>query len=67
MPKPPEMGHLTFDPPIKAGSERFYRYWELIHEMGLKREVVFFYKGFHELHGLSFPTKAQAMLFKLRL
>lgn len=67
MPAPPEMGHLNFNPPIALKSDRYYRAWELIEEMGLKKEVVQLYRGNHELYGLSFPTKEQAMLFRLRL
>lgn len=67
MPAPPERGNLHFDPPIKHGSERYHRMWELLSDMGMRRAVVFHYKGHMDLHDLSFPTKALALMFKLRL
>lgn len=67
VPKPADMHHLVFDPPITHGSERYHRSWELLSDMGLRRAVVFHYKGNMELHGLTFPTKPLALMFKLRL
>lgn len=67
MPKPPEMGFISFDPPLPFKSDKFNRAWDLIEEMGLLREVVFSYVGNHQIKGLGFPTKDQAMMFKLRL
>lgn len=62
-----ETGFLHFNPPIEHNSERYFRTWELLTEMGLRREVAFCYKGNMQLWGLGFPTKDQAMIFKLRL
>lgn len=67
MPAPPEMGHLKFDPPIRPYTEEYKRAWFLLKEMNLTKEVVFSYKGNMDLHGLTFPTKEQAMMFRLRL
>ena len=67
MPKPSEMGHLYFDPPITLKSDRYHRAWELLDEMDLRQEVVMSYRGNTELYALGFPSKEQAMLFKLRL
>jgi hypothetical protein len=35
--------------------------------MGIKNKVAFIYRGRQDLHGLAFPSKEQAMIFKLRL
>lgn len=67
MPKPPEMGYVSFDPPLVFKGEKFNRAWEIIMEMNILHEVAFCYVGNHEIKGLGFPTKEQAMLFKLRL
>lgn len=67
MPKPPEMGHVSFDPPLAFKSEKFNRAWDLLIEMMVDREVVFHYVGNHQIKSLSFPTKELAMMFKLRL
>lgn len=67
MPKPPERGNLEFDPPLKPGTDQFIRAWELLLEMDLSREVVFHYVGVGWIKALSFPTKAEAMIFRLRL
>lgn len=67
MPKPPERGNLSFDPPLAMKSDEYNRAWELILEMGLSREVAFLYVGNGAIKGLSFPTKDQAMMFRLRL
>lgn len=67
MSRPPESWYLTLDPPIILKSDRYYRAWELLDEMHLRQEVVFSYRNHMELYGLGFPSKEQAMIFKLRL
>lgn len=67
MPAPPERGNLSFDPPLKMRSDEYNRAWELLLEMDLSREVVFRYVGMGAIKGLSFPTREQAMMFRLRL
>lgn len=66
MPKPPELGHLYFDPPLIFGSPRYRRAWKLIKELGVQKTVVFRMRDMNIL-GLSFDTKDQAMLFRLSL
>lgn len=61
------MGYVSFDPPLVFKGEKFNRAWEIIMEMNILHEVAFCYVGNHEIKGLGFPTKEQAMLFKLRL
>lgn len=67
MPAPPERGNLSFDPPLEMRSDKYNRAWELLLEMDISREVVFHYVGMGAIKGLSFPTKEQAMMFRLRL
>ena len=52
---------------MKMGSPEYKRAWALIIEMGLNREIVFRYVGSGAIQGLSFPTKEQAVMFRLRL
>lgn len=66
MSKEPEMGFIPFNPPIIHKSSRYYRAWELLKDMDLVRQVAFCYQGNMELHALVFPTKQEAMIFKLR-
>ena len=52
---------------MQMGSPEYKRAWALIIEMGLNREIVFSYVGNGAIRGLSFPTKEDAMMFRLRL
>lgn len=62
-----ERGNLSFDPPLTHGSPGFIRAWELFMDMNIQREVIFTYIGMGSIKALSFPTKEQAMMFRLRL
>lgn len=66
MPRPPERGYISFDPPLVFKSEEFNRAWEIIQEMLVLHTVAFHYVGNHEIKALSFETKEQAMIFKLK-
>jgi hypothetical protein len=67
MPRPPDPGYLRFNPPISLGSDQYFRAWALLEDMGIKNKVAFIYRGRQDLHGLAFPSKEHAMIFKLRL
>jgi len=67
MPHKSETYFLQFNPPISHRTEQWDRAWELIVEMSLNREVAFCYVGYMSIAALGFPSKEQAMLFKLRL
>jgi hypothetical protein len=62
-----ETGYVGFNPPVYHKSDRYYRIWEIIDEMNLRRTVAFMYQGNMELVGLGFPTKQEAMIFRLKL
>lgn len=66
MPKPPERGNLEFNPPLAFGSDRFKDAWEILKDLQASNTVVFHYVGNHQIKGLSFETREQAMIFKLR-
>lgn len=66
MPKPPERGHVDFDPPVPLISSRYRRLWEIISDMGVTKTVAVQTTGHHLIKYLSFETKEQAMIFKLR-
>lgn len=66
MPKPPEVGHVAFDPPLKLKTQPFDRAWEIIKELDIFKTTCFHYVGNHEIKGLTFETREQAMLFRLK-
>lgn len=63
----PESTFVVFDPPLAPGTHTVKRVWEILDEMNLRTEVVFCYQGTMVLNGLGFPTKLQAITFKLKL
>lgn len=66
MPKPPERGYVEFHTPLLFNSPEFKRAVEIIDELKAVRTVAVQYIGRHAMKSLSFETKEQAMLFKLR-
>jgi hypothetical protein len=67
MEREPESGYVRFTPPVENRSDRYFRVWEILDEMNLRRLVAFCYEGNMKLVGLCFPTKQEAMTFRLKL
>lgn len=66
MPERATRKYIEFNPPLAFKSDAFNRAWEILMEMRITHTVAFHYVGNHEIKGLSFETKEQAIIFKLR-
>lgn len=67
MPKSPERANIEFNPPLAIRTPSFERAEEILREMGIRQSVAIFYVGNHEIREMSFESRDQAVMFRLRL
>ena len=66
MPNLPEPYFIKFEPALQFRSSRYYSAWEVLTEMGLRQTVAFQLLNM-DITGLTFDSREEALMFKLKL